>query len=92
MSDEQIHAFSQWFTSGKVYTTLRDEMNAEGALVVGQGTRTLTFGWNEWNRTDVVRDPASRRSCNRSVFEPSGEEVHCAFLHGLDTHYGRRQR
>jgi hypothetical protein len=28
MSDEQIHAFSQWFTSGKVYTTLRDEMTA----------------------------------------------------------------
>lgn len=28
MTDEQLHAFSEWYTSGKVYGLLRDEINA----------------------------------------------------------------
>jgi hypothetical protein len=28
MSDEQLTAFSHWYTSGKVYGVLREEINA----------------------------------------------------------------
>jgi hypothetical protein len=28
MTDDQVHAFGQWFSSDKVYSIVRDEMNA----------------------------------------------------------------